>query len=865
MARMKTEKDADCRMLHFTDGDNQTIYWTAALPNQRLSKRRGMIFRLRRQEFFDMIRHVPTPIRNQQFENVAPKMKPIIFLSGQPPEPEPVVNYKSKVRLLTTTVLGVALGLSVFSDTVSAQAPAKVDFAKDVQPVLQDNCVDCHGPTKQKAGMRLDRKSSALKAFSRRVVPGSSANSMVFLRIAGHEYGMQMPPKGPLHTEEIATLKAWIDQGADWPDSLANEVELPPLNPQALAMVESLHNGDMASFMKAAQANPALLNARGPEGSTPFMYAVLYSDAATVAKLLKLGADPNKHNDANGTALMWAARDLQKTRLLVKHGADVNAKSDGHRTPLMIAARRPGAAPIVKFLLDHGASPNPNGKAVMSPLTEALTGGDEKIVKLLIDRGADAKATGDLGLAMAITTGCDKGLEMLAAGITNKASFTGALQDAAAIADLKAVRLMLDHGADVNAFDPVGKTPLMYAVISDTLPVDVVKLMIERGADVNAIDKRPNGGDTGLTVLDIAKLNGNTPVVDLLVKSGAKASPQTPETPQPRRGNTLRRAVQDSVPLLQRADFNFAKNAGCISCHNNSMEAMAVATARKRGIRIDEQTASAEVRVNVDQLVASRDHMHEGYVVPVADYFSDFILGYQLVGLAAENYPPDINTDAAAMLIQSRQKANGEWPYPHADTRPPLCLDYVTQTALAMRALQLYAPKTHRAAFEKSIRLAASWLANAKSSNNDDRTWRLTGLVWAGTDRAATKQAMQEVLAAQRLDGGWSDLPSMGSTAYATGRSLVSLQMAGLPVSDPAYQRGIKFLLDTQQEDGSWHIRTRALAFQPYFDAGYPHGFDQWISAAGSSWATMALALALPETGPSTAPLSGNRLLGVAH
>jgi hypothetical protein len=73
---------------------------------------------------------------------------------------------------------------------------------------------------------------------------------------------------------------------------------------------------------------------------------------------------------------------------------------------------------------------------------------------------------------------------------------------------------------------------------------------------------------------------------------------------------------------------------------------------------------------------------------------------------------------------------------------------------------------------------------------------------------------------------------------------LYALQIAGLPASDAAYQRAVKFLLATQQEDGSWYVRTRAMAFQPYFDAGFPYSFDQWISAAGTSWATIALAQA---------------------
>ena len=90
------------------------------------------------------------------------------------------------------------------------------------------------------------------------------------------------------------------------------------------------------------------------------------------------------------------------------------------------------------------------------------------------------------------------------------------------------------------------------------------------------------------------------------------------------------------------------------------------------------------------------------------------------------------------------------------------------------------------------------------------------------------------------------DIDTKPSTAFATGRALVALQTAGLPVSDGVYQKGVKYLLSTQQEDGSWFVRSRSMTFQPYFDSGFPHGFDQWISAAGTSWATLALSLAAP-------------------
>ena len=468
------------------------------------------------------------------------------------------------IRSATTTkraLLWLTLGLSVSAAGSSAETPAKIDFVDDVQPLLRENCLDCHGPSKQKAGLRFDRRSSVMKAFSRRVVPGSSANSMVYHRLLGDEYGPQMPPKGGLHADQIAIVKRWIEQGADWPDSLANEEELPPVDPQALALIDALRNGDVSSVLRTARADPKLLNARGPEGSSPFMYSVLYADTATVTKLLKLGADPNKRNDAGATAIMWAARDLGMTRVLVNHGADVNARSDDHRTALMIASRRPGAVRIVKLLLDKGANPNPNSKPVgeSSPLIEALTGGDEEIVKLLIDRGADARATADMGLTMAVTTKCERGLELLAARMTNREPFTAALQNIAVLGDLKAIRLMLDHGAEVNAFDPFGRTPLMYAAISDVFPLDVVKLLVARGADVNATNRHTKAGDAGLTVLDIAKQNGNAPIIDFLVNSGAKASPDSAITLHAKKNNTIRSAVQDSLPLLQRADLNFSK------------------------------------------------------------------------------------------------------------------------------------------------------------------------------------------------------------------------------------------------------------------------------------------------------------------
>ncbi len=727
-----------------------------------------------------------------------------------------------------------------------AQSPAKVDFAKDVQPILRQNCVGCHGPAVQTSGLRLDRRSAVLGRKG--VVPGSPDNSFLFHRISGNDYGMQMPPTGPLKPEQVATIRTWIEQGAEWPDALANELDLPPLDPKAVALVNLLPAGDVAGFVKAAMAEPKLLNARGPEGSTPFMYAVLYAPAATLEQLLKLGADPNRMNDANATALMWAASDLEKTKVLLNHGADVNARSSDMRTPLIIAARRPGNSATVKLLLDKGAKVNPNAHPGVesSPLIDAATAADAASMELLLSHGAETKDSGEVALEASITLRCAKCLTLMMAKSLEKDAYTTALTNVAGLGDVTAVRMLLDKGADVNAFDPLGRTPLMYAAGSEIPNLEVVKLLVEHKADLNARDRHKQAGDSGWTPLDMAKLRGDTPVVQYLLKAGAKESAPGGPMLKSRRENTIERALQGSLPLIQKADASFMPKAACASCHNNSFAAMAVGLARGKGLAVDEKTAAQQVQGNIFGLVKLRDYLHQSFVLPVEDYPGPSIVGYMLLGLDAEHYKADLNTDAVAMYLKAHQAPNGEWPYPIADTRPPICSDYIGQTAISMRALQLYAPKADKAAYDQAVQLAAAWIAKAQPRNNDDRGWKALGLAWAGRDKAAAQAALKELLKAQKPDGGWADLDTMASGAYATGKALVALNGAGVPVSDPAYQRGVKYLLGTQQEDGSWYVKSRALGFQPYFDAGFPHGYDQWVSAAGTSWASMALTLAAP-------------------
>jgi hypothetical protein len=95
------------------------------------------------------------------------------------------------------------------------------DFDKDIRPLLKERCVECHGPEKQKADLRLDAKPHAFKGgeSGAAIVPAKSSASPLFQRItaSGDE---RMPPKGePLTADQISKIKAWIDSGAEWPET----------------------------------------------------------------------------------------------------------------------------------------------------------------------------------------------------------------------------------------------------------------------------------------------------------------------------------------------------------------------------------------------------------------------------------------------------------------------------------------------------------------------------------------------------------------------------------------------------------------------------------------------------------------------
>ncbi len=112
--------------------------------------------------------------------------------------------------------------LPVLMGAAAANSPA-IDFSRDIQPILSSRCYTCHGPEKQKSGLRLDLKESALAGGESGVVivAGDPDNSLLITLVSGLDSDRRMPSQGePLSEAQIASLKAWIAQGATWPDGV---------------------------------------------------------------------------------------------------------------------------------------------------------------------------------------------------------------------------------------------------------------------------------------------------------------------------------------------------------------------------------------------------------------------------------------------------------------------------------------------------------------------------------------------------------------------------------------------------------------------------------------------------------------------
>ena len=312
-------------------------------------------------------------------------------------------------------------------------------------------------------------------------------------------------------------------------------------------------------------------------------------------------------------------------------------------------------------------------------------------------------------------------------------------------------------------------------------------------------------------------------------------------------------AIERGLLVLERGAGAYPGNQSCFSCHHQTLPMLAMTTARDAGLKFNRELFDAQVKFTRKSFDERKARLSKGE--HVGGRAATVSFGLWMLSLADES-PDDLGAAMTAYLL-SVQQSDGRWKPP--SNRPPLEVSSVSCTVLSAIGMKRLASQDQQEQVAASITLAKAWLATAPLEDQEDLNFALWGEVLLGGFEARMERLRDRILAARNVDGGWSQLRTMNSDAYATGQTLYVLAEAGFPVSEASFREGVCYLLETQQDDGSWHVVTRSKPVQPWFDNGDPHEKDQFISIAATGWATAALAKSITIKSAVTSPQDGQK------
>jgi hypothetical protein len=313
----------------------------------------------------------------------------------------------------------------------------------------------------------------------------------------------------------------------------------------------------------------------------------------------------------------------------------------------------------------------------------------------------------------------------------------------------------------------------------------------------------------------------------------AAAHDPTPES--------IRSAVGRALPALRRAATTHAEERACFACHNQAHPMLAFTAARRLGFELDPEFVRAQIK-HIRGFVA--DHRYDWAEFRGTGGHVD-TAGWLLATFAAAGEKPDTDTAAIARYVLRRHADRKHWTV--SSTRPPTQASSFTTSWLAVRSLKDWGAADDRDAIGKRIAAARDWARSTDPKDTEDRVYRLRLLRDADAEAADVAAAAKDLLAHRNPDGSWAQLPDRPGDAYATATALAALAETGTLAPETIdYRRGVAFLLRAQRDDGTWRVATRAKPIQPYFEAGYPYGKDQFISSSAAAWAVVALGHTAP-------------------